>query len=78
VTTTSGCAWTTSDTASWLTIASGASGTGTGMVSYRATANTSASTRSAALTVAGQTITLTQPGAGVPPAPENVHIVAVP
>ena len=78
VTTTSGCAWTASDNSGWVTIVSGASGTGTGMVSYQAAANTSASSRSAVLTVAGRTVTLTQSGAGVLPAPENLHIVAGP
>ena len=63
VTTTSGCAWTASEAASWLTITSGGSGTTTGTVSYTATANTTTSPRSATLTVAGQSVTVAQDAA---------------
>ena len=63
VTTTSGCAWTASESASWLTITSGGSGTTTGTVSYAATANTTTSPRSATLTVAGQSVTVAQDAA---------------
>src|SRR4029079_11084830 len=53
VTTTSGCAWTATSNAAWLTVTSGASGTGNGSVGFSIAANTGAA-RSGTLTVAGQ------------------------
>jgi hypothetical protein len=74
VTTTSGCAWTASSNASWLTVTAGASGSGSGTVTYSFTANISASSRIGTLTVAGQTVTVTEEGLGPPPPPGNVHV----
>ena len=54
-----GCAWTASSNAPWLTIASGASGSGNGAVQYTAAATTGPA-RSGTLTVAGQTFTVNQ------------------
>ena len=62
VTTQSGCTWTASS-ATWMSITSGGSGTGNGTVSYSVAANTSPSPRTAGLTVAKHTFTLTQAGA---------------
>jgi len=60
VATTSGCAWTATSNAGWLTIASGATGTGSGTVNYTAAANTLTAPQTGTLTVAGQTITITE------------------
>jgi len=62
VTTTSACAWTASSNAPWLTITSGAAGTGNGSVGFSAAVNTAGS-RNGTLTIAGQTFTVTQAGA---------------
>ena len=62
MTATSGCAWTASSSASWLTVTSGASGTGTGAVAFSAPANTSTTGQTAVLTIAGQTYTVSQAG----------------
>jgi hypothetical protein len=59
VTTTSACAWTATSNAPWLTITSGASGTGNGTVGFSAAVNVAGS-RSGTLTIAGQTFTVTQ------------------
>ena len=59
VTSAAGCAWTATSNAAWLTITSGASGSGNGTVAYSAAATTGGP-RSAALTIAGQTFTVTQ------------------
>lgn len=59
VTTTAACTWSATSNAPWITIASGASGTGTGSVTFNVSANTGAQ-RSGTLTVAGQTFTVTQ------------------
>jgi hypothetical protein len=59
VTTAVGCTWTASSNAPWLTITSGASGSGNGAVGFTAAANVGAA-RSGTLTIAGQTFTVTQ------------------
>lgn len=61
-----GCAWTAVSNASWVTISSGASGTGNGTVNYTVAANTSASGRTGTITAAGMTYTITQAGLAVP------------
>ena len=59
VSTTSACAWTASSNASWITINSGASGTGNGRVVYLVLPNVGGS-RTGTLTVAGETFTVSQ------------------
>jgi hypothetical protein len=59
VTAPAGCSWTAVTGASWITINSGASGTGNGTVAFTAAANPGAS-RSDTIVVAGQTFTVTQ------------------
>jgi hypothetical protein len=56
-----GCAWTASSSAPWLTISSGANGTGNGTVRFAAAANTGPQ-RTATITAGGQTFTVTQGG----------------
>jgi hypothetical protein len=59
VTAPSGCSWTASSNQPWATIASGASGSGSGIV-YVLANNMAATTETATLTIAGQSITLRQ------------------
>jgi hypothetical protein len=65
------CGWSAASSASWLTVTSGAKGVSTGWVNYSAAPNTSSSTRTATLTIAGLTYTVTQGAASsqanVPP-----------
>lgn len=80
VTTLTGCNWTASSSAAWITIASGGSGSSSGTVGLTAAANTGAA-RVGQVNVAGQTYTLNQsagvttpnpgpsPGPGPGPAP---------
>ncbi|MEO8257918.1 MAG: BACON domain-containing carbohydrate-binding protein [Acidobacteriota bacterium] len=56
------CTWAASTTTSWLSISSGASATGSGTTTYAVAANTAAQ-RVGTLTVAGQTVTVTQAAA---------------
>ncbi|MEK7409400.1 MAG: S8 family serine peptidase [Acidobacteriota bacterium] len=63
VTTASGCAWSAVSNASWITVTSGASGTGSGTVGYSVAANPATTSRTGTLTIAGQTFTVTQSGA---------------
>jgi hypothetical protein len=54
------CAWTAASNAPWLKIDSEGSGLGSGIIKYSFSANTGATTRSAAITVAGHTFQVTQ------------------
>lgn len=60
VTAASGCPWTAASSAAWLTISSGSSGTGNGVVSFLAANNTGTAPRTGVLTVAGYTIDVTE------------------
>jgi hypothetical protein len=60
VDTQTGCAWTAASTATWVTITSGSSVSGDGAVAFTAAANTG-NARTATLSVAGQTVTVSQP-----------------
>lgn len=62
VTTQSNCAWTAASNAAWVTITAGTSGSGSGSVAYAVASNTGSSARTAAITIAGQTFTITQDG----------------
>jgi hypothetical protein len=63
VTAGAGCTWSASSNAAWLSITSGASGTGGGTVSYSVAANGGAA-RNGTLTIAGQTFTVSQSAGG--------------
>jgi hypothetical protein len=54
------CVWSASSNRSWLTVDSGGSGTRT--ITYRYERNPTAVARTGTITVAGQTLTVTQPG----------------
>jgi hypothetical protein len=59
VTTAAGCAWTATTADNWITITSGASGSGNGSVHFTVAAD-SGPARTATLTIAGQTFTVSQ------------------
>lgn len=62
VQTQSGCAWTATESCSFVSITAGSSGTGNGSVSYSVSVNNSTSPRSCIITVQGQSYTITQSG----------------
>jgi YD repeat-containing protein len=62
VTAGAGCAWTAVSNAGWITVTSGASGTGNGTVGYSVAANGGSDQRQGTVTIAGQTFTVTQAG----------------
>jgi subtilase family serine protease len=66
VTSPAGCNWTAASNDSWVTITSGAGGSGDGTVSYSVASNAVTSSRSATLTIANQSFTVTQ-AAPLPP-----------
>lgn len=57
------CSWTATSAVSWITIGSGASGTGMGATTILIQQNSTAGSRTGTVTVAGQTVSITQ-GAG--------------
>ena len=73
----SGCAWSASSNASWLTISGNSTGSGNGTVTYAASRNLGAADRAAVVTVADRAFTLSQSGdlgvCGYSVAPVNVN-----
>lgn len=67
VTAGAGCAWTATSNSSFITIVAGAAGSGNGTVSYSVAANPSTTPRTGTVTIAGQTLTITQAGASCAP-----------
>jgi hypothetical protein len=63
VTTTSGCGWSASSPVSWITT-SGTNFTGSGSAGYTVAANASTAARTATISVANSSLTITQAGAG--------------
>jgi hypothetical protein len=64
VTANTGCAWTAVSNNAWITITSGASGTGNGTVTYNVASTTSSTSRTGTMTIAGNTFMVTQAGCG--------------
>jgi len=62
VTTQSGCSWSATPSANWITFSSGSTGNGSGKVNYSVAANTT-SARSGSITVSGATLTISQAAA---------------
>lgn len=67
VTATSCCDWTAVSNDVWITITSGATGTGNGSVGWTAAVNSGGSSRTGTITVATITYTIDQPGGCMPP-----------
>ena len=65
VTAPTGCAWTAISNASWLTVTAGAQGSAGGTVSFHLDVNSGSSSRTGAITVGGQTMTVVQGAATV-------------
>src|SRR5690606_40987095 len=59
----SNCSWVATSNASWITITAGASGTGNGTVGISIAQNTTTSSRTGSVTIAGQTFTVQQSAA---------------
>jgi hypothetical protein len=59
-----GCAWTARSNANWVTVTSGASGSGNGAVAFSVAPN-SGGVRTGSITVAGKTFTVTQAAAAI-------------
>lgn len=71
------CAWSATSSVEWITVTSGATGSGIGSVSFSVAANTGVA-RTGVVTIAGQPVTVSQAGASgelPPPAPKNLRIV---
>jgi hypothetical protein len=72
VTAVPGQPWLAMSNAPWISITSGAGGTGNGMVLYSVAANAGSSQRTGTMTIAGATFTVTQDAATGPPAQDSV------
>lgn len=57
-----GCSWTVSESVNWISITSGSNGSDNGMVTYTVSVNTDTSKRTAAITIAGKSHTVSQDG----------------
>jgi hypothetical protein len=75
VTSQSGCSWSASEQASWISIAAGAAGSGTGTVTFSVAAHTGSQGRTTSATVAGRTVTLSQSAGAAPAAPSGFRVV---
>src|SRR4030095_7801605 len=64
VTAQTGCTWSSTSNDAWITFSGATTGSGNGAINYAVAANSSSSSRTGTLTIAGQTFTVTQ--AGVP------------
>ena len=73
VTTGSGCAWTAASSVDWMTITGGASGIG--LASFTYTVAPGNMLRTGTLTVAGQTVTITQGTGETPAMPSRLRII---
>jgi len=69
VTTLSGCGWTATSRAPWITVTSGQTGNGNGTVALAITANGSVDQRAGDVDVSGQIFTVGQDGAAAPAPP---------
>ncbi len=61
---TADCAWTATSNASWISVTSGASGTGNGTIGYQVLANPDPSSRSGTISVGPLTLTINQAPSG--------------
>jgi hypothetical protein len=75
VTSNAGCSWTAVSNVSWITITSGASGSGNGSVGFTVAASTATTQRTGTITVAGQAVSVTQAAQTAPSAPSNLRII---
>jgi hypothetical protein len=55
-----GCNWTAKSNASWISITSSLSGSGSARINFSVTQNTTSANRTGTMTIAGQTVTVTQ------------------
>jgi hypothetical protein len=62
VTAPTGCSWSATSNTSWLSVTSGAGGSGNGTVGYTAAANLDLASQTGTLTIAAQTLTVTEAG----------------
>lgn len=74
VVTTTGCAWTVSTGANWITLGT-SGGNGSGAAAFTAAPNPATTPRTGLITVAGQSYTLTQEAARKPLAPGRVRVI---
>ena len=78
VSTETSCSWTASAESNWLSISSGANGTGAGVVNVSAALNPATSARTGALRIAGQSVSASQEGQPLPECTYEISPVSAP
>jgi uncharacterized protein (TIGR03437 family) len=73
--TTASCSWTVSDFSSWISVSSASSGAGSANVALVVSPNNSGAALSAAVLIAGVSVSVTQPAAAAPPLPPIKNVV---
>lgn len=68
-----GCAWTAVNSAAWIELVAGTSGTGDGLLSYLIQPNPEPAARNGSISIAGQSVTITQAGAEDEPLVVEIH-----
>ncbi len=74
VLTQTGCAWNAVSSAPWVELVGGISGNGDGLLTYLIQANTGPAARSGTITIAGQTVDITQAGADEIPLEVEIYV----
>ena len=74
VTTGSACPWSSTSNAGWVSVTSGASGTGSGSVGFSADGNVGGTSRSGTITIGGQTFTVNEAGCSYVVAPTAISV----
>jgi len=72
------CGWSAASATPWITINSGASGSGSGTITYTVAANPDTSPRQGAINVSGRTFNVTQSGASGGSTPPSITTSALP
>lgn len=78
VTAGNGCSWTAGANNGWISVTGGSSGSGNGTVSYSVASNSTTSSRTGTMTIAGKTFTVSQSGASSPPpSGDSTHFAVI-
>jgi uncharacterized protein (TIGR03437 family) len=69
--------WNAASNAAWITVVSGAAGSGNGTITYSIAPNSSATSRTGAITIGGYTFSVSQTGTGQPGQPQITAVLNV-
>ena len=75
VTSPTGCTWSAAEQVVWISITAGATGSGSGSVTFAVAANGGTALRTASATIAGRTVTFSQSAGAAPSAPTGMRVI---